>query len=187
MRLTSKSLRKLGLKRFSKLERLSLRQNEIAKISPHDIGALPSLVDIDLYDNALDKTYGDVLKGCPNLEYVVIVRALSMLTLYRSLDFSFNSIRHISHLSHLAKLHTLYLVQNKISRVRPGDLDVPLGSNLKSLELGGNRLRVSIISEQISMFNITIQTLENIDHLSQLEELWVGKNKITKLEVRNYK
>lgn len=110
-----------------------------------------------------------------------------MLTLYRSLDFSFNSIRHISHLSHLAKLHTLYLVQNKISRVRPGDLDVPLGSNLKSLELGGNRLRVSIISEQISMFNITIQTLENIDHLSQLEELWVGKNKITKLEVRNYK
>lgn len=28
------------------------------------------------------------------------------------------------------------------------------------------------------------QSLENIGHLDQLEELWVGKNKIAKLEVR---
>lgn len=91
----------------------------------------------------------------------------SLLNPCRSLDLSFNDIHHISHLSHLANLHTLYLVQNKISRVRTDDLAPPLGSTLKSLELGGNRIRV----------------LENIGHLHQLEELWVGKNKITKLEV----
>lgn len=64
-------------------------------------------------------------------------------SLHRSLDLSFNSIRHISHLSHLANLHTLYLIQNKISRVRPDDLAPPLGASLRSLELGGNKLRVS--------------------------------------------
>lgn len=86
---------------------------------------------------------------------------------YRSLDLSFNSIKNISSISHLSKCSILYFVQNKISRVRKGDLDSPLADVLKSLELGGNRLR----------------SIENIDHLYRLEELWLGKNKITKLEV----
>lgn len=62
----------------------------------------------------------------------------------RSLDYSFNSIRHISHLNHLANMHTLYFVQNKISRVRADDLTGPIGVNLRSLELGGNKLRVRV-------------------------------------------
>lgn len=61
----------------------------------------------------------------------------------------------------------MYLVQNKIATVRPTDFTGPISMSLRSLELGGNRLR----------------SLENLSQLSNLEELWVGKNKITSLEV----
>ncbi|PWN40922.1 L domain-like protein [Ceraceosorus guamensis] len=153
LKLSNKSLKRLNLPRFSKsLHRLGLRQNEISKITLRDIGSLSELKDLDLYDNGLEKTYGDVLQqGCSQLE---------------TLDYSFNSIRHISHLQELGHLRTLYFVQNKISRVRPGDLEGSIATNLRSLELGGNRLRA----------------IENIGQLTQLEELWLGKNKITKLE-----
>lgn len=49
------------------------------------------------------------------------------------------------------------------------DLQPPLQVALTSLELGGNRLR----------------SLENLGDLPNLEELWVGKNKISKIEVRH--
>lgn len=70
LRLTSRSLRKMPLHRFTKLQRLCLRQNEISKISEKDVGTLSELRDLDLYDNALGKTYGESLRGCPRLECV---------------------------------------------------------------------------------------------------------------------
>lgn len=85
----------------------------------------------------------------------------------RVLDLSFNNIRHVSRITHLGRCHTLYLVQNKIARVRPTDFAGPISVSLRSLELGGNRLR----------------SLENLSQLPNLEELWVGKNKITSLGV----
>lgn len=84
------------------------------------------------------------------------------------LDLSFNNIRHISRVSTLGNCHTLYFVQNKIAGVRPDDLQGPIAQSLRSLELGGNRLR----------------SMENLGHLAQLQELWVGKNKITSMDVR---
>lgn len=89
-------------------------------------------------------------------------------TTTRSLDLSFNNIRHISHIAHLSHLRTVYFVQNKISHVRPEDFDGPIANALTSLELGGNKLR----------------KIENIERLTKLEELWLGKNKIPRLEVR---
>lgn len=69
LRLTTKSLRKMSLAKFSKtLKNLSLRQNEITKLSDQDIGLLEELRDLDLYDNALDRTYGDALRSCRKLE-----------------------------------------------------------------------------------------------------------------------
>jgi protein phosphatase 1 regulatory subunit 7 len=69
LRLTTSSLRKMNLSKFSKtLKTLSLRQNEIAKISDQDIGTLSELTDLDLYDNAMEKTYGEVLRSCSKLE-----------------------------------------------------------------------------------------------------------------------
>lgn len=127
MNLKNSDIRKLQLSRFaSHLKSLCLRQNLITKITQEDIGQLNQLEDLDLYDNSLEKTYGEVLKGCEKLE---------------SLDYSFNNIKHVSHIAHLGNLNTLYFVQNKISKIRPDDFDGPVQNSLTSLELGGNKLR----------------------------------------------
>jgi len=80
-----------------------------------------------------------------------------------TLDLSFNLLRSVpDRLEFLQSLQTVFFVQNKISKI------TGLAScvNLRSLELGGNRIR----------------TIENLDSLVNLEELWLGKNKISKLE-----
>lgn len=68
-------------------------------------------------------------------------------------------------LSHLKHLETVYFIQNKISLIQGLD---DLGNSLRSLELGGNRIR----------------EIRGLDKLVNLEELWLGKNKIRSLEVR---
>lgn len=145
-----KSTKNMHLARFhDTLVRLVLRQNEIRSMRGKDLGAVPHLQELDLYDNAIEHISG--LEN--NLELEI-------------LDLSFNNIRHVSRVSHLPRCHTLYLVQNKIAHIRPTDLQPPIAWSLRSLELGGNRLR----------------SLENLSHLTNLEELWVGKNKITSLQ-----
>ena len=139
-----KSTKNMHLSRFhDTLVRLVLRQNEIRSMRGKDLGAVPHLQELDLYDNAIEHISG--LEN--NLELEI-------------LDLSFNNIRHVSRVSHLPRCHTLYLVQNKIAHIRPTDLQPPIAWSLRSLELGGNRLR----------------SLENLSHLINLEELWVGKN-----------
>ncbi|SPO41852.1 probable SDS22 - protein phosphatase 1, regulatory subunit 7 [Pseudozyma flocculosa] len=143
------STRNLGLPRFQRsARRLCLRQNEIAKMRSKDIGVLTELRDLDLYDNSIERISG-----------------LDRLDKLESLDLSFNNIHHISNVSHLGSCKTLYFVQNKISKVRPDDLQGPIAQSLTSLELGGNRLR----------------SIDNLGHLHALTELWLGKNKITSL------
>lgn len=109
------------------------------------------------------------LAGCPNIRYVEghLRRISEVETLYSTLDLSFNNIRHAPSLPSLKHVDTLYLVQNKISRLEEGELDW-CQETMKSLELGGNRIRV----------------IENLNKLIHLEELWLGKNKIRVLEVR---
>ena len=60
----------------------------------------------------------------------------------RSLDLSFNNIRYPPYLPSLKYVKVLYLIQNKISRIDEGELDW-CKDTLTSLELGGNRIRVS--------------------------------------------
>jgi protein phosphatase 1 regulatory subunit 7 len=60
----------------------------------------------------------------------------------RVLDLSFNNLKHVpSCLSHLTSLRTIYFVQNRISHIQ--NLS-SLGKTLRSLELGGNRIRVCL-------------------------------------------
>ncbi|CCF53620.1 hypothetical protein NDA11_006114 [Ustilago hordei] len=147
LRLTT--TKNLGLQRFAPhLKRLCLRQNLLTKIRSKDIGLLTELEALDLYDNSLEKVSG-----------------LDELKKLESLDLSFNNIHHISNVSHLGQCKELFFVQNKISRVRPDDLDGAIAGSLQSLELGGNRLRA----------------IENIGHLANLTKLWLGKNKIISL------
>lgn len=62
---------------------------------------------------------------------------------YSVLDFSFNLLRAVPEtISSLTSLATIYFVQNKITKI---DNLHPFGATLKSLELGGNRIRVSFL------------------------------------------
>jgi protein phosphatase 1 regulatory subunit 7 len=154
------SIPALDLTRFTKVERLCLRQNSISKIS----GLSPlaaTLTELDLYDNII----------------VHMPTALEELKALIVLDLSFNKIKHIQNLegqdspqnnneltkkyaAGLTEIKDLYLLQNKISVIE----NVSKLPKLKNLELGANRIRA----------------IENLDGLN-LEELYLGKNKITQI------
>lgn len=142
------SLTNLRLSRFANhLKRLCLRQNLISFLDPSVFHCLTRLEELDFYDNKIKK----------------IGRALDNLSILSTLDFSFNLLRSVPEcVEKLHKLNTLYLVQNRITRIS----NLTSCSNLRSLELGGNKIR----------------KIENLEALVNLEELWLGKNKITKLE-----
>ncbi|KAH8826369.1 protein phosphatase regulatory subunit [Flagelloscypha sp. PMI_526] len=146
------SLESLRLPRFAaSLTRLCLRQNHITSLDPNIFNTLIHLTELDLYDNKLkDRGIGP---------------ALDQLVELTTLDFSFNLLKHVpGTLAHLPQLSTVYFVQNRIGKIE--SLDAPTLINLRSLELGGNRIRV----------------IDGLASLVNLEELWLGKNKITKLE-----
>ncbi|CAA7267154.1 unnamed protein product [Cyclocybe aegerita] len=142
------SLAGLRLSRFAgHLKKLCLRQNFISHLDPEVFHQLTKLEELDLYDNKI-KGVGEALDN---------LSALSVL------DLSFNLLRSVpDRLEFLTSLDTIYFVQNKISKIS----GFTSCSTLRSLELGGNRIR----------------TIENLDDLVNLEELWLGKNKIAKLE-----
>lgn len=60
------------------------------------------------------------------------------------LDLSFNLLKLIPDtLHHLTSLKTIYFVQNRISRISGLE---GVGATLRSLELGGNKLRVNLVA-----------------------------------------
>jgi protein phosphatase 1 regulatory subunit 7 len=138
------SLPALRLERFTKVQRLCLRQNAISSIDlPANVRA--TLQELDFYDNLISHIKG--LEDMPAL---------------KSLDLSFNKIKHIKNVNHLTTLTELYFVQNRISKIE----NLEGLSNLTMIELAANRLRV----------------IENLDNLTGLRELWLGKNKITEIK-----
>ena len=102
-----------------RLTSLTLRSNFLT--SAH-LPPLPTLTDLDLYENRLVELSDCTLP--PSLT---------------SLDVSFNHIKHITNLTNLPRLTHLYLVNNRIHHIDPHSLDqLP---QLQLLELGANRLR----------------------------------------------
>jgi protein phosphatase 1 regulatory subunit 7 len=114
------SIPKLGLERFKKVLRLCLRQNALTKIElPESLR--DTLEEVDFYDNMIKDIHG-----------------LDEFTKLKSLDLSFNKIKHIKNVDHLSQLTDIYFVQNRISQIQGLD-----GlAKLRNLELGGNRIRV---------------------------------------------
>lgn len=63
---------------------------------------------------------------------------------YSVLDLSFNLLKAIPDtLHHLSSLKTVYFVQNRISKISGLQ---GVGATLRSLELGGNKLRVNLVT-----------------------------------------
>ena len=144
------SISNLGLPRFKQLKKLCLRQNYIAQLDPEALGPLSELEELDLYDNRI-KHVGNSLDTLSNLQYVVLVPVLNMFnkSLYRVLDLSFNNLKHVPPtLDRLTSLRIIYFVQNRISHIE--NLS-GVGRTLRSLELGGNKIRVSyMLSPRLS-------------------------------------
>ncbi len=139
------SIPALKLERFAQVLRICLRQNAITSISGLPASLGDTLEELDLYDNLISHVKG--LDGMKRL---------------KTLDLSFNKIKHIKNVGHLQTLKELYFVQNRISKIE----NLESLQNLRLIELGANRIR----------------EIENLDHLQRLEELWLGKNKITELK-----
>ncbi|KAK2801247.1 Protein phosphatase 1 regulatory subunit sds22 [Emmonsiellopsis sp. PD_5] len=159
------SLPALRLERFTNLEKLCLRQNEISRIEfPANLG--PTLVDLDLYDNQISH-----------------IRGLEHLTKLTSLDFSFNNIKHIKNVSHLVQLTDLYFVQNRIQKIEGLD-----GlTKLRNLELAANRIRDienldSLTAlEELWLGKNKIVEIKNISTLSSLKILSLPSNRLTSI------
>ena len=74
------------------------------------------------------------------------------------LDFSFNLLRNIpDRLEYLNSLQTVYFIQNKISKIT----GLTSCLSLRSLELGGNKIRVSIKNQGLKPLNRLKIPLEN--------------------------
>ena len=137
------SISNLGLARFTHLKKLCLRQNYISTLDPEALDPLTELEELDLYDNRI-KHVGDGLDALSNLQYAdtILFNVICLKICVRVLDLSFNNIKHVPQSLHrLTSLRTIYFVQNRISHIE--NLN-GLGNTLRSLELGGNKIRVSI-------------------------------------------
>ncbi|KIY68170.1 L domain-like protein [Cylindrobasidium torrendii FP15055 ss-10] len=140
-----------SLSRFAGLKRLCVRQNQLAEIPADLFPADGVLEELDTYDNKLKNDTVDLLLSSPQMKNL------------RTLDLSFNLIKAVPPtISSLSSLETVYFVQNKISKI---GTELSACTRLRSLELGGNRIR----------------DLAALPSLPALEELWLGKNKITSL------
>jgi protein phosphatase 1 regulatory subunit 7 len=160
------SIPSLRLERFQNVERLCLRQNAISDIKFPD-GFGQKLQELDLYDNLIKHVDG--LEGFAGS--------------IDSLDLSFNKIKHIRGVGSLKALRDLYFVQNRIQKIE----GLEGLAKLKMLELAANRIRVGFWSSSGNWnhAHLTLrgQDLENLETLTSLEELWLGKNKITEIKV----
>jgi protein phosphatase 1 regulatory subunit 7 len=155
----------LKLDRFTKLERLCLRQNLIQEPGfPENLNQ--TLKDLDLYDNLISH-----------------IRGLDSLLQLTSLDLSFNKIKHIKKVNHLKSLTDLYFVQNRIQTIENLE-GLPL---LRNLELGGNRIReiqaleTLTALEELWLGKNKITQLKGLDSLSNLKILSIQANRLTSI------
>jgi len=172
------------------IKQLALRCNLITKI--RGIKGLTSLLHLELYDNQ-----------------VAEIRGLETLVNLRILDLTHNKINRIRGLKTLRKLEKLYLASNKITTVPEESLDnlvslevLDLGDNqitsMKGLATLGRKREAFIDTddktavESDSKESYTEQEKKKVikgedaslmEENSTLRELWLGKNKIKRLDV----
>ncbi|XP_074820326.1 protein phosphatase 1 regulatory subunit 7 isoform X1 [Natator depressus] len=169
-----------GFEVLKKVKTLCLRQNLVKCIE--NLEQLQTLRELDLYDNQIRK-----------------IENLEALTDLEILDISFNLLRHIEGLDRLTQLKKLFLVNNKIGKIE----NLSNLQQLQMLELGSNRIReysrrsqppTQVLcwlwrgTQMSNMSSVSFhlfgarQAIENTDTLTNLDSLFLGKNKITKLQ-----
>ncbi|EAW08254.1 putative protein phosphatase PP1 regulatory subunit Sds22 [Aspergillus clavatus NRRL 1] len=160
-----RSIPALRLERFTKLQRICLRQNQITRIEfPSEIA--PTMLELDLYDNLISH-----------------MRGLDDFRDLTSLDLSFNKIKHIKNISHLVHLTDLYFVQDRISKIE----GLEGLTKLRNLELGANRIReienleTLAALEELWLGKNKITEMKNLDALSNLRIISIQSNRLTSI------
>ncbi|KAF3226375.1 hypothetical protein TWF106_000868 [Orbilia oligospora] len=102
-----------------------------------------------------------------------MTRDLEVLVNLENLDLSYNDLKHIKNLEKLVKLKNLYLASNRIGTIEG------LGTlvELKNLEMGANKVRL----EELWLGKNKISEIKNISMLSNLKILSLPSNRLTKL------
>jgi protein phosphatase 1 regulatory subunit 7 len=158
------SMPDLHLERFTKAQRICLRQNQISDVVlPAELGE--NLQELDLYDNV-----------------IAHIRGFDAMKELHTLDLSFNKIKHIKNLSMLKQLKELYFVQNKIAKIEGLDqLD-----SIRMIELAANRIREieglqaqAHSLEELWLGRNKVVEMRNLDHLRNLRLLDVKSNRLT--------
>ncbi len=171
-----------GLQSFSNLERLDLRNNQIADLAPLK---QMSLRTVKLSNNLL--TSLDALSGSVDMRYLSAERnnlqditALSKMRQLAWLLLSHNSISDLRPLSGLTKLMWLELLDNEVVDISPlSEL-----TNLTQLDLRNNRIvDISPISalanlEGLDLSGNRITDISPLSGLTNLENLDLGDNRI---------
>ena len=129
----------------------------------------PTLTELCLRSNLIRRLEGiELLCNLVNIELADnAIRKMGPMNLSKTcpaltnLDLSYNQIRRIENIRGLTNLTHLYVANNKLTTIGMEEGLGSLPSSLKRLDLGYNRIR----------------HMENIP--PSLEELWLGKNKIT--------
>jgi protein phosphatase 1 regulatory subunit 7 len=157
------SIPALRLDRFTSLQKLCLRQNQISDMDfPSIVGN--TLLELDLYDNLISHIQG-----------------LESFVRLTSLDLSFNKIKHIQNVHHLKELKDLYFVQNRVQKIE----NLEGLSNLKMIELAANRIREmdnlnGLTSlEELWLGKNKITEIKNISSLTRIRLLDVKSNRLT--------
>ncbi|GAA5868415.1 hypothetical protein JCM3774_003288 [Rhodotorula dairenensis] len=207
-----RTLRGLGLERFTKVQRISLRQNLLTSLFYHPDPPLEPPanghtlaevseenrerddVDEDPHDDQdaakkeADFPY-DERKRAEKEEPVWPLRNLREL---EELDLYDNSLKSIKGLEGLDALQSLDLSFNLLRSVAPFDDASPCSAyhypNLTHLYLIQNKLtRIEGVRDRTSLTYLEyggnrIRTIENLPISANLRSLFLGKNKITQIE-----
>lgn len=150
------------LENEQRLRLLNFQNNNIRTIQ--NLGNLPNLIFLDLYNNKLT-----TLDGCLSL-----IRGLRVLMIGK------NRITNITNLSNLRKLDVLDLHSNEITEV--SGLDNL--AELRVLNLAGNR--ISIVNHLSTLTSLTelnlrrncIQNVFELDNIASLQRIFLSHNKI---------
>ncbi|XP_072983658.1 protein phosphatase 1 regulatory inhibitor subunit PPP1R7 homolog [Typha latifolia] len=150
------------------LEELDLTANRLTKLDPR-IALLSRLRKLSLRQNLFDNDGIEPISGwnaiAGLLELVLRDNKLTKIpdaSIFRSLlvfDVSFNEISSLNGLSKVSStLKELYVSKNEVTKIE----ELERFHVLEILELGSNRLRI----------------MENLQALTNLQELWLGRNRI---------
>ena len=151
------------LKSEERVRLLNYQNNQITAIS--NLGNLPNLIFLDLYNNAIRELSIDLDK-VPTLRVLMLGK---------------NHIQQISHLTKLRKLDVLDLHSNCISRI-DGSLDALV--ELRVLNLAGNRLNVIESLEKLQSLTElnarrnVIASVAGLDALPALQRVFLSNNQI---------